>query len=182
MNNIVEGIIEKLFKGQVKEHPTYGPSAPFSITVHGIAYKTFANLKKGDPFKMGDKVKFQFEEKFNDYNGSMENSIVKGTLENLSNPEATTKKAFGGGYKPDPERDLRIVNQSQITNAISILCHNSPDLKVKKEDVLRLASELVEWVYINKPKGAAKPAETAVKNDVPPTNSYPEVVDDDIPF
>lgn len=177
MSNQIEGVIQKLWKGQVKEHPSYGPSAPFVITINNQGYRTFVNLKKGDPFKEGDNVKFQWEEKFNEYTGNMEKNIVKSTLENLTNPEATTKKSAGAGWKAqDPETGIRIANQSCLGYAIEILKHNLPGTKIIKSELLTLAAELVEYVYTHKPSTILKAPVNPIKNDNnSPVESYPPI-------
>lgn len=182
MSNQVEGIITKLFKGQVKEHPTYGPSAPFVLTVNGVNYRTFANLKKGDPFKEGDTVKFQWEEKFNEYSGSMENNIVKGTLENVSNPSATAKKSGWQDKQADPATGIRIANQACLERALNLLIHNSEGKFINHSDVYRIAQDMVEWVYANKPKSLLKPYENTVKADNLPHMHTNGSGDEDAPY
>jgi hypothetical protein len=189
MSNIVEGIIEKVFKGEDKS-TTYGDCANFTIFVNNTPYLTFTASNKADLFKVGDKVKFSYSQEIDKYSGQPVNKFkVKDNFENLSNPQLNTKKGFSGGtWKPrDPEEQIRIVNQSQLSNAVSILCHNYPETKILKVDVLRLASELVDWVYTNKPKNAGQPPqENHTKSENIPPDNYEvpvnQIEDDVLPF
>lgn len=63
-----------------------------------------------------------------------------------------TTRVSGSNYETKEERAARqvlIVKQSSLTNAVAILTHNAAKDKVNPEDVKALAQDLADWVFDN---------------------------------
>lgn len=183
MTDTVKGKITHIWKGVVKENAEYGPSAEFKITIEGAQYKTFCNLKnKSEPFKVGDDVEFQwkFSEKFGT-NDIVNNKTDGYTFKNLTNPSVTEKKA-GSTFKPDPEREMRMVKQAALQSAALMCGKVSSELNDEAADqaLFARAQKYVAWIY--GPKAVEKAPEiSAPKQESPPVTAYQDQ-DGDIPF
>lgn len=141
------------------------------LVINGEKYKLGFNREGGVfPCKFGDEVEFYFDSKLIEYadrhTGEKKTFMVKNIInnaanksfKNITNPALTAPKPKGaggswGGNKRDPDEQVRIMNQSQIANAITLLCHNMPGTQIKKDQVCALAAELVDFCWTNKPAG-----------------------------
>tara|TARA_R100001244_G_scaffold1556_1_gene2592 strand:+ start:1508 stop:1966 length:459 start_codon:yes stop_codon:yes gene_type:complete len=79
--------------------------------------------------------------------------------------------AVGGGYTPNPERDLKIVKQSCLKVSIE-LCNND---KITLKQVLLTADKFVEWVNLGQKV-------EAIKEDYIAAPVQPKKETTDLPF
>lgn len=190
-----KGKVTDIFKSNEKNDEQYGKSANLKITLDaGPEYSLFYNYgKNGDkpePVKIGDEIEFDWVK--NEKYGTKDILHRKDnyTLKNLTNPDAIPeKKAFGGGFKSDPGRDIRMCYQSVLNNVCNVMMHNRPGTQIKPSDfeasILPLTEKLVKRIYAFKlPETAVAPV---VQEVLPIQMSAAPVTavtfpDEDIPF
>ena len=133
---------------------------------YGVMYKFEVSFENGDTGEYSSKAKDQT--KF------VIGKEVEYTYMGGQHPKVKpvyNAPASGGGFTPNPERDLKIVKQSCLKAAVE-LCTND---KITLKQVLQTADKFVQWVNLGEQV-------EAIKEDYTAANVKPKKETTDLPF